>query len=143
MLVKIEPEKVSEGWNLFASLIEEALPEDIPGSEVVMTNILSSIMAEQAHAWVEMSEEKSPRAFIVTTFQEDIVQNRKSLLIYTLTVLEEAERADWKSGLKTLGEFARSEGCGDITFHIQDQQYRRYLEMLGAEFAGTVMVYEV
>lgn len=143
MLVKLQPDKVERGWDYLAPAIERAFTPLGGAGRQLMTNILKSVLLEKAHVWVEINEERTPQAIVVTTYREDIITNNKALLIYGLAVLDGANDADWGSGMETLTTFARARQCSHIEFHVHGREFKRYLSMLGAEEAGSVMIYEV
>lgn len=144
MLIRLLPEQVSEGWDLFAPLIQEALHPHTAINTNVMVNILRSVLIEDAQAWLEISEKQGPRAFVLTRFDYDHLIGIKRLEIYTLTVIGgEASREEWKKGLKVLETYARKNGCDEIIMQVVDPRFEKFLRGLGVDVDTTLMRLEV
>lgn len=132
MLLRLIPEQVSEGWSLFAPLIQSTLPPGVMGSDAALSNALRAILAEEAEAWLEIGPEGQPRVFLLTTLMTDKVAGGNMLVIYTIHLLGGAlDRESWIDGIETLKSYARSKGCGSIISHVINEQFLRFLNGLG------------
>ena len=144
MLIKLRPEQVEEGWDLFAPLIQKAIPPQIAVREGGLANILRAILAEEATAWVEVDLDKGAKALIITTVDYEPVIGARRLVIWSLTIFgDPGDVKDWKEAITTLKKHARGLGCKYILSFVNDKKYARYLSMVGAEFDSTLMTFEV
>lgn len=135
MLVKIHPEQFEQGWNAFAPLIQDALPPQVSIRERALINILRAVLMERATPWVEVDEETGDsRAFVLTTIDQEPIMHEKRLLIYILTVFgDPGDIGEWKDSLDTLRKHGRAKDCTQMITYAYDEDYARYLSMLGAD----------
>jgi len=140
MLVKLYPEQVEAGWDLFAPMVQKAVPPELGISGKALVQVLKAILAERATAWVEVSDEGAPRAFAVTTVDMEPIMNTKRLLIYILHVFGKGvDREAWQAGIGTLEDHARSKGCQEVIMYVTDSSFERYLNQLGIDTGTSLM----
>lgn len=133
MMIRLQPEQVKENWNLVRPMIVETLPPSLRVSADGISNILYSLLSEDAQFWVYYREEGDgrPKAIIVTTIMIDHVAGVKYLLIYSMYALERMSNQDYIKGLDTLRQYAGACDCKEIIAYVEDDQFVRLLQQVG------------
>lgn len=139
MLVRLLPEQVVERWSEVAPQILKSLPIEVQLGVYTATNILRSILAEDAQCWYYFEEDdfEEPAAVLVTTVRVDMVSGSRSLLVYSLVALKPLSRKLlWVDGMEQLLKYAASVGCHNIIAYTNIPKLAEVLETLGwsAEF---------
>ena len=135
-LIKILPEQVNDAWETVGPAIAKALP---PGSALHpygLTNVLRSILAEDAILWGWFDKPDSPDPTLLVLTQEimDNIIGVRNLFIYALVSLDTVHdngRDLWAEGLVTLTKFAKSRNCRNILAYSNHSSLIDHLETLG------------
>jgi len=130
MLLKLEPQQVSEKWSWLKRSLQELV--FTTESEEVLTNILQACLSGEMQFWFLMNlKDQRPVAAAITSVTADPVLSRKLCNIYALyTFGEIVPKAAYDKGFKTLRTFARSVGCTYITMYTQDQGVAKLFQSL-------------
>lgn len=145
MLVRIHPEQFEKGWETFAPLLQEAFPPRLAVQKDALVKVLRAVLGEKATPWIEVNKEtRQSRAFILTTIDREPIMHNRRLLIYVLTIFGDAgEPEEWRQAINTLRKHARKQDCNNIITYVYDEDYARYLSMLGADTDTVMAQFEV
>jgi len=142
MLIRLNVHQVEQAWESVAPAIGQALPEDLSAQKTPYTKILQSLLTERAHLWAEISPEgEGPRALVLTTFRQDPIMEERQMVIYALVMLQTMKVSEAREALGTLQGFARENSCENIVSYVANPKYARYLQQLGGDLKGAVVLF--
>lgn len=139
MLIRILPEQVSNSWNVIAPMIVQSLPPTMANSPVMLSNILTSVMLEQADVWVYTEGEGQHKAVVLTSYMFDSVARVKMLVLYAVYGIVPLTDNIWEDGLTTLRRFAKSRGCASVIAYTQFEHIKKMTEKQGADTSYTLI----
>ena len=131
MLNRVLPEQVSAAWDYYKECIGAALPPYVELNQQAMTNILTAILLGKAVVWV-YTIGREVHATILTYVREHDLTRQKQLEIYAVYATEVVTPEKFKDALRVLQAYARSKGCQVIIGYSAEEEWVRYLSMMGA-----------
>lgn len=141
MLIHLQPEQVSGNWEVLAPLFAMSLPQNMTGKDG-MASILRAALLERLQVWVYQDDEGV--GFVVsTTMVGDPVTGMKSLLIYSLSAVNEIKKAMWSDAFDTLSRFAKSRGASSIRAYSDDKRIVKYAASQGANTSSTLIEFPI
>lgn len=113
MLVKLQADDITSMWEIIKPSIAVSLPPAISASDVVMNNVLKSLLVDDMQCWAFFVSDKIIGT-ITTTILFDKPSGVRNLLIYSLNGFEKVKEEWWEKGLKTIKDFAKSIGASNV-----------------------------
>jgi hypothetical protein len=140
MLVRITPDQVSKGWEIFGPMIMESMPDEGEVAKLIETNILAGILREEGQVWVYETDE-AYKAVILTTIHDERLLGIRHLIIFALYRVENMSPKEWKEGLESLHRYKDSIGASSILgyYHTDDIKYKRFLQSLGGDASTSII----
>jgi hypothetical protein len=121
MLVALLPTQVSEYWDLMKGDIETSLPPIADFGPYDMNNILFHMMTNRMTCWLYKDKEQKTLGYILTTILSDI-SGVRTLLIYSIIVLDGMAKVEWSKEFETLKVYAQASGCSKIGAFIVNEK---------------------
>lgn len=101
-----------------------------------------AIQQDKLFVWL-YSENGRLLAVLTTTFEEDKVTGKRTMLIYTASAAETLEMLDWYDMFEQLKNRARRLGCGKIVAYTKVGRMLEIVEALGGSIATRYCELEV
>lgn len=133
MLVKLLPAQISACWPVIKESVRRSVPPMTGDSPNQMNNILRSLQSDNLSCWAIIDEEGKVLAVVITTFLYDECSETKNLLIYSMATFIRGKLDDsfWLDGMRTLGFYAKRNGCRGIIAYSKSNQVLHFMESLG------------
>lgn len=131
MLIKLEPEQVSDIWETIKFAIENALPPMVMSNPESMNNILLALMDKRLICW--SYQDDIVEAVLTTQIVEDFASGQRNLLIYSAYTFKNLEDSDRKIIFEILKKYARKYKCGNITAYTTLLPMIRLAKRFGGE----------
>jgi hypothetical protein len=116
MFVKIMPDKVGNYWNLVKPGLMASNNNLAGSSNTICNNILLNAMAGRCTIWLAFDGNTPDdyTGFVITSINNDPVNNEKFLLIYLAYAYTELSRDLALEIYATILKFARGESCTSV-----------------------------
>lgn len=131
MLIKLEPEQISDIWETIKFAIEKALPPMVMSNPEAMNNILLALMDKRLTCWSYQGD--IVEAILTTQIVEDFASGQRNLLIYSAYTFKNLENADRKIIFEILKKYAKKYKCNNITAYTTLLPMIRLAKQLGGE----------
>lgn len=143
-MVELLPEQVSKDWDFLWPLVLRSLPPTSSyKSSLSKLLFLQAIQLERAIVWGYYKDDKLSGLVVTTELIDPIYKDLKSMLIYSVISIDSIELRDWKKGIDTLRDYARSKGYGFINGFATGEQYLNLLKRLGIKVEYQLVEIEV
>jgi len=146
VLIQLTPNQIAQAWPGMKEPIRKALIPQMEVTDEAMNMILRNLEQGTSQAWLltDVVEDKTiVYAVGITCFSREAITNTKNLLIYSLYGFQFIPDSLWKSGLHTLLEFARREGCFKLIAFTLVDRVVDVARGLGAEVNVRQLTWEV
>lgn len=140
-ILRLFPEQVMEHWEYIRPLIERALPPYAKDMSAVQESLLMDGL--QCWAYLQTPDASKISGLITTRIIQDDISKAKSLLVFSLTIVERLTREGWLEGLEGLKKFAASRGCTQIITYTNQDTVRHIAKTLGGSADWTMILFEV
>jgi hypothetical protein len=131
MLVALLPEQISEFWPLLKGHIDDTLPPTGDYGSYDVNKILYNLLFGYAQLWL-YNEGEVNKGFIVTTIYDDI-SGVRSLIIYSMVVIDKTAKVDWQGEFETLRKYANSRGCSKVCSFVRNDKIVKALKEYGID----------
>ena len=144
--LRLQPENLKYVWDMVRYGVARSCPPHVPFSQKRIRNILSSLLAGRAQCWALFEQGDDQRkhilAFAVTTAEVERLSGTKFLNIWALYAYRSPTSAQWAVVRKALAEFARAQGCSNISAITNNPKVVEIAQGEGAVKA-TILVKEI
>lgn len=119
-MLKLQPEQISQHWDVLREVLTTLVIEGEQLNQERVTKLAGKLISDQIQCWAV--QEKSETGynligFIFTSIVSDAILETKNLLLLGLyTFRPPSGFGIWLKCLEKLRQFARTCGCGNITF---------------------------
>ncbi len=131
MFICVPIDHVTKVWPYIADTVSRALPPSTYASPYKVNNIVAALMRGDMQCWLYSHDGKEIGAVALTTVTEDECTGIRNLLIYCMAGYDKIERHAWLEGINRLREFAKSQGCYQITGYTKSARVKRVVDMVG------------
>lgn len=129
-LDKMEPNQVTEYWDVLREHIMPCLSMEAQGTKQARVNALRSILIGRAELWLFQSLEELLAVFILTVHRDPLVGSRH-LLVYGMNIVGRVTREEANQALETLQRYAQGIGCSNIIGWTAFQEVVNLVEKAG------------
>lgn len=139
MLIRLLPEQVESGWEIFCPMIVETLPPTLRVNLETRINILHAILREDAFVFIYKDKEQETKAFILASILVDVVAGQRYLLIYSFYGIVSLSSDDYQTGISELKTFAEARECTEVLAYVEDDRLVRKLQQYHIEKVTNLM----
>jgi hypothetical protein len=132
MLVRLLPQQVNSWWEKLRPVLEK----EVGFLNGEATDLLEAIYKERLIVWLSGREKGAINGFMLTSFAEDGIINRKSLVVYLIHRLGNVTRDDWMEGIKALKKYAKASGCTKVIGYTKDETVVKLARFLGGKVSS-------
>lgn len=145
MIALLPKEQIDTWWEYLLPGIEESLPPANIITEARRTAIKKALNSGSIQAWILHKDDgsKEPCGIILTTVIIDIGTGALNLLIYALRIYKTVNNKVFVAGVKTLKEYAKSQGCSFMVAYTNNSNVKSVSEKLGGKTDVTYVMFSV
>lgn len=143
MTIKLIATQVVDFWDLIKYALNQVERIGDVEADGVYNRLFAMLLSDRGQCFVVYGEDKAVNAICITSILHDEIKDSKTLHIRCLYAFRSAHNSEWGQEFNTLREFAKSEGCGKITFETANQKIKAIVKSIGAVEVSTNMVVEV
>jgi len=108
-----------EAIKFAATTADEVDKEDL---QPYLIELLHDLLSDKAQCWIRLDENRTIIALLITKFKVNKINNRKSLHLQCIFSYNEVPLNIWQKDFDMLIQFAKQEGCKNITFNSRHQK---------------------
>jgi hypothetical protein len=133
------PEQVANGWDTLAPMIVQSLPPTVANNPIMLANVITAIMLEEADVWILTDGGHDHSAVALTTYMFDPVARIKMMVLYSVYGITPLDDEKWNDGFTSLRKFAKARGCKSIIAYTQFDRVKQMAEKNGADISYTLL----
>lgn len=130
MLRRLDPEEAGAMWELLSPWVALTLPAEVDLNEKTTANILGAVLGNRLVAWL-IHEDEVPQGVMLTQLLIEPFSDRIDLLIFSLAIPGKLSTTSWKNDIDLLRQYAKEQGCSNITAYTNNPVVIRLAERLG------------
>ena len=142
-LLRLLPDQIMTYWDEIKLCIREALPPISRDEPQTYLRVQELLLLDRMQAWVAVPDETTAIIYAVVTTKVyvDDCSLTKSLLVYSVTVVNARPTDIWREGYKALSQFARAQECATIIAYTYDARLIQVAKDLGGDTSCTFLTF--
>ncbi len=142
-LLRLLPDQIMTYWDEIKLCIREALPPVAKDEPQTYLRIQELLLLDLMQAWVAVPDDVTTIIYAVVTTKvyTDDCSLTKSLLVYSVTVVNARPTDIWQEGYKALSIFARAQQCTSIIAYTYDAHLVQVAKDLGGNVQCTFLAF--
>lgn len=112
-LLSVQIPKYFEVIKYAVSTVDEVDKEDL---QPYLIELLHALLSDKAQCWVRLDDERTIIALLITRIRTNKITAKKSLYLQSIFSYRKVPLNIWQKDFNMLVQFAKQEGCKNITF---------------------------
>ena len=145
MLTRLTGSQVTEYWKVIEDSLTQSLAYEVSSSMAARNKILRTILVGKLVCWILHYPEKTNtvKAVVLTTIVEEDLIDSKSLMIFSLGILEKPSADEWTEGFDSLAKYGKGVGCYRLLFYTRNAKMLKIAKLFGSVQAYTMVTIDI
>jgi len=122
LIIKLLSTQVVKFWEAIkfaATTADEVNKEDL---KPYLVELLHDLLSDKAQCWIRIDENRTIVALLITCFKTNKIGTKRSLHLQCIFSYNEVPLNIWQKDFDMLVQFAKQEGCQNITFNSMNSK---------------------